>query len=60
MVLRGNRNLTADRWVSIGNNTHFALDTVYAFGLDAIPKQFRIKWFVREQLFQQFIQKFIR
>ena len=56
MVLRGNRNLTPDRWVSIGNNTHFALDTVYAFGLDAIPKQFRIEWFVREQFIQQFIR----
>ena len=52
MVFCGDRNLTAHGWLSIGHNAHDPLDTLHAVGLDAISKQFGVKWFVREQFIQ--------
>ena len=56
VVISSDCDLTADRWLSLGEHADNAIDTFYAVGIHAVAKQLRVEWLVRKPLVQQLIQ----
>jgi hypothetical protein len=52
MVSRGRRIVTTHCRLSVCQRANYAVNAVNAIGLDAIAKQLRIEWLIRQPLFE--------